>query len=113
VGKGPIQQLLRWKPLTFIGSLSYGMYLVHGLGIGVAQKVMRGASDRPEMAVLTYVLACTVTVACAYGLAVLIERPFIRIGRRKSQAILANNGARAAFPACTLPEQPATATARA
>jgi peptidoglycan/LPS O-acetylase OafA/YrhL len=113
VGKGPIQQLLRWKPLTFIGSLSYGMYLVHGLGIGVAQKVMRGAGERPEIAVLTYVLACTVTVACAYALAVLVERPFIRIGRRLSQAILANNEVRAASPVCTLPEQTATASGRA
>jgi peptidoglycan/LPS O-acetylase OafA/YrhL len=112
VGTGPIQKLLRWKLLTFLGSLSYGMYLVHGLGIGVAQKVMRGAGARPENAVLTYVLACTVTVACAYALAVLIERPVMRLGRRLSQAIVANNG-RAASLACTVPEQTATASGEA
>jgi peptidoglycan/LPS O-acetylase OafA/YrhL len=110
LGKGPIQKFLRWKPLTFVGSLSYGMYLVHGLGIGVAQKVMRGGGGRPEIAVLTYVLACTVTVACAYALAVLVERPLIRVGRRLSQAILANKEASAASPVCTLPEQTATAS---
>ena len=46
---------------------------------------MRG---HPELAWVTYALAVLATTAIAYGCAVLVERPGIRIGHRWSDAIL-------------------------
>jgi peptidoglycan/LPS O-acetylase OafA/YrhL len=82
---GPVQWVLRTRPLVFLGKISYGMYLFHGLGTSAAQRVMRG---HPELAWVTYGLAILATAAIAYGLALVIERPAIRLGRRWSEAIL-------------------------
>jgi peptidoglycan/LPS O-acetylase OafA/YrhL len=82
---GPVQWVLRARPLVFLGKISYGMYLFHGLGTSAAQRLMRG---HPELAWVTYALAILATAAVAYGLAVLVERPGLRLGRRWSDAIL-------------------------
>jgi peptidoglycan/LPS O-acetylase OafA/YrhL len=82
---GPVQWFLRRQPLVFLGKISYGMYLFHGLGTSAAQRVMRG---HPELAWLTYALAIAATAAIAYGFAIVIERPGLRLGRRWSDAIL-------------------------
>jgi peptidoglycan/LPS O-acetylase OafA/YrhL len=88
VGDGPVQRLLRTGPLVFVGRISYGMYLFHGLGISAAQKVLRPESGRLEVSLLAFAAAAAVTILTAYGLAVLVERPCIRLGRRWSDAIL-------------------------
>ncbi len=40
MGEGWLQKALRWQPLVFIGKLSYGIYLIHILCLGVAQAVI-------------------------------------------------------------------------
>jgi peptidoglycan/LPS O-acetylase OafA/YrhL len=90
---GPVQWVLRMRPLVFLGKVSYGMYLFHGLGTSAAQRVMR---PFPELAWVTFALAVLATVAIAYGFALVIERPGIRIGRRWSDAILRRQAARLA-----------------
>jgi peptidoglycan/LPS O-acetylase OafA/YrhL len=87
-GDGPVQALLRTRPLVFVGRISYGMYLFHGLGISAAQKVLRPDSGRLEISLLAFALAAGVTMFVAYGLALLVERPCIQLGRRWSDAIL-------------------------
>jgi len=89
---GPVQWALRARPLVFLGKVSYGMYLFHGLGTSAAQKVTRG---HPELAWVTYALAVLATTAIAYVCAVFVERPGIRIGRRWSDAILRRKEAKA------------------
>jgi len=87
-GKGWLQNMLHFAPMVFIGRLSYGMYLIHGLGISGAQKLIRPGSGRVDVNVLTFFLACAITVMAAYFLAVVIERPWIRLGRRWSQRVM-------------------------
>jgi peptidoglycan/LPS O-acetylase OafA/YrhL len=113
VGKGRVQRALRWKPLVFVGSLSYGMYLVHGLGTSVAQSVMRPGSGRPEISVAAYALACGLTVGIAYLLAVFIERPLIGVGKKWSQAIIARKVRRAGCPEGACPSGRASLAAGA
>jgi peptidoglycan/LPS O-acetylase OafA/YrhL len=87
-GDGPIQGLLRTRPAVFVGRVSYGMYLFHGLGISAGQKLIPAGSGNVGRSILAFVLSALVTVAIAYVLAVLVERPFLRLGRRWSDAIL-------------------------
>jgi peptidoglycan/LPS O-acetylase OafA/YrhL len=56
---------------------------------------MRG---HPELAWVTYALAVLATAAIAYGLAIVIERPGLRLGRRWSDAILHRREAKPAVP---------------
>jgi peptidoglycan/LPS O-acetylase OafA/YrhL len=94
LGEGPIQRALRWEPLVFIGKLSYGIYLVHILCLNVAQRVFppddarKGWKDLNLTSVGAYVLGCAISVAVAWVLASLIEKPFIEIGRRWSKRVL-------------------------
>jgi peptidoglycan/LPS O-acetylase OafA/YrhL len=87
-GDGPLQRFLRARPAVFVGRVSYGMYLFHGLGISAGQKVFPSGSGSLVRSVLAFVLASLVTVGIAYVLAVTVERPFIRLGRRWSDRIL-------------------------
>lgn len=106
---GPVQWVLRTRPLVFVGKLSYGMYLFHGLGTSAVQRVMR---PFPELAWVTFALAVVATMAIAYGFALVIERPGIRIGRRWSDAILRREAARPAEPAAVAaPEASGAASA--
>ncbi|HEX3147394.1 MAG TPA: acyltransferase [Gemmataceae bacterium] len=84
---GPVQWLLRTRPLVFLGKMSYGMYLFHGLGVSAAQKAVSHGRG-PVFEWLTYAVAVTVTVGIAYVMAITVERPFIGIGRRWSDTIL-------------------------
>jgi peptidoglycan/LPS O-acetylase OafA/YrhL len=87
-GDGPVQRLLRARPAVYVGRVSYGMYLFHGLGISAAQKVFRPDTGHLAVSLLAFVTAAGVTILTAYVLAVLVERPCIRLGRRWSDAIL-------------------------
>ncbi len=89
IGGSWLQRLLRSKPAGFIGRISYGMYLCHGLGISAAQKVIRPGSSRIELSIGAYVLAVLLTVMMAYVLAITIERPLTRFGHRWSNRIRA------------------------
>ena len=100
---GPVQWVLRTRPLVFVGKISYGMYLFHGLGTSAAQRVMR---PYPELAWVTYGLAVLATMAIAYGFAVVLERPGVRLGRRWSDAILRRQAARPAEPAAVVVPAP-------
>jgi peptidoglycan/LPS O-acetylase OafA/YrhL len=87
-GNGPVQWLLRTRPAVFVGRISYGMYLFHGLGISAGEKVAGRGTGRIEMSALAFVLSALATVATAYVLARTIERPLIRVGRRWSDRLL-------------------------
>jgi peptidoglycan/LPS O-acetylase OafA/YrhL len=75
-------RLLSVKPLIWMGSISYGVYLFHQGLLSLAQDIL----GRPPIGsahdwfVAGFALACTLFLACAsYWL---FERPLIRIGRR-------------------------------
>ena len=88
LGEGPIQRLLRRPGLVAIGKLSYGMYLVQLFACRGAESVARPATGQFLVSTSALLLAWSLSVASAQLLAVTIERPGIRIGRRLSDAIL-------------------------
>jgi peptidoglycan/LPS O-acetylase OafA/YrhL len=88
MGDGRVQQALRWGPLVSIGRLSYGIYLIHILCLNVAQKFFPPHTGRVAVSVGAYLLTCAVSIAVAWLLAAVVEKPCIEIGRRWSKRIL-------------------------
>lgn len=84
LGRGRLTQMLQNRGLVFVGQLSYGIYLFHGLGISAAQKILRPGSGRIEISLLAYLVACAVTIGVCYVLAIVLERPLVRVGKRLS-----------------------------
>ena len=50
-GRGPAARLLRSAPLTFVGRLSYGVYLVHLLAMAVVYRLLPVAQWPPVVTV--------------------------------------------------------------
>jgi peptidoglycan/LPS O-acetylase OafA/YrhL len=86
-GDGPVQRFLRWGPLVFIGRLSYGIYLIHVLCVNAAEKVFPPHTGSVAWTFAAFLLACGLSVAVAYVLYLLIEKPLIEIGRRWSRRV--------------------------
>jgi peptidoglycan/LPS O-acetylase OafA/YrhL len=73
-------RLLNWRPLRFLGTLSYSLYLVHHATLGAfEQHVAASALTRA-------VLAFLVSVAVAWTIYRWVEKPCARIRRRLSAA---------------------------
>jgi len=71
-----VGRILNWKPIAYLGVLSYGMYLVHRLiQISIDEYV-------PAARPVTIVLGVVGTIAAAYMLRVGVERPFAGLRRR-------------------------------
>jgi peptidoglycan/LPS O-acetylase OafA/YrhL len=80
-GWGPMR-LLNWGPLRFIGVLSYSLYLLHLVVIGVV--TMRWNLH----GVLAGVLSLAISIAIAWAIHHAIERPASRLRRRLAHAVV-------------------------
>jgi peptidoglycan/LPS O-acetylase OafA/YrhL len=76
-----IGRLLEWPPLTHLGRVSYGIFLLHAPVLIIATS----ASVRPLPFPVAVALVPPVTVALAAVLYRLVELPAIALGRRLSQ----------------------------
>ncbi len=76
---------VRWldlKPVSWLGSLSYSVYLWHQLPVGIARTML---ADR--LGPTWQVAAIAATLACAVASYYLIERPFLRLKDRLSKRL--------------------------
>lgn len=71
-GRGIVSQLLRWRPLLFLGSLTMPFFLTHQMIIAI---VMHRMPDMPVVAMLFLCLLVTLTIS--WGLHILFS-PFSR-----------------------------------
>jgi peptidoglycan/LPS O-acetylase OafA/YrhL len=98
LGGGWLTRALSGRPMLFLGRLSYGMYLFHALGISLAQKLVPARTGRFDLALLSFALAVGASVAVAFLLSILVERPCIRLGRAWAKRIAATPKPAAATP---------------
>jgi peptidoglycan/LPS O-acetylase OafA/YrhL len=85
---GPVHRVLRWRPLAEIGKLSYGMYLIHFLPMLVGHWVAARLPWTGVTPLVAFGIAAGGSVAAAWVLAVTVERPFIRLGRKWSGRLM-------------------------
>jgi peptidoglycan/LPS O-acetylase OafA/YrhL len=88
IGRSPILPLLSLAPLSWIGRLSYGVYLVHPIGVSFVQKLTKPVSGDVPVVVFSYALCCVASIAIAYVMNATVERPLIRLGRTWSRRVL-------------------------
>jgi peptidoglycan/LPS O-acetylase OafA/YrhL len=85
VRRPDLDRHLAWRPLQFLGALSYSLYLYHAsLGwrvLSVAQRTW-GMSLPVTVGVMAWLLALAVIVGAATMLWWLVERPSMRLARR-------------------------------
>lgn len=93
LGAGPLQKLLAWPALAFIGRLSYGIYLIHMFAIAIAHRLVPSWLPYPCNGLWAYFLACALSIGFAWMLAWTFERRFIAWGQRISARILGRHPA--------------------
>jgi peptidoglycan/LPS O-acetylase OafA/YrhL len=81
------------RPMRFVGRVSYPLYLMHPLALGVAAGVVAPGGTVAELAYTA--VGLTLSLALAYGLHRVVERPLIRTGKR----LATRTGARQRVPA--------------
>jgi peptidoglycan/LPS O-acetylase OafA/YrhL len=79
-------RLLSTRPAVFVGTLSYGLYLVHQLGLNAVEGHTKAYGFAGSVVELCAGLALGLVLA--YALHVTIEKPFIRLGHALSRSRL-------------------------
>lgn len=97
VEDGPLQRVLRWRPLVSIGRLSYGMYLLHMLAMAVIYRLLPASGLSVAGSILVYVLTCLLSIALAWVMYRTLESFGINLGRRWSRRIIERAAARSAL----------------
>ena len=86
LNNGLASTMMGWRPLIFVGKISYGIYLIHFIALS-ARMGSSGRCLTARFDPLGFVLMLALSILGSYALAVQIERPCIRLGRRLSQHI--------------------------
>jgi peptidoglycan/LPS O-acetylase OafA/YrhL len=88
-------KLLGWKPLAWVGTFSYSLYLVHSFFQVplkrwiLARDIGHLAESHGTMALFMIVVVAPIAIAASYGFHVVFERPFMSPGRQKAEHRLA------------------------
>lgn len=82
LGSTALHRALAWKPLAYVGTRTYGMYLFHPFCIDVLNYVIPADQTHVAVASFRLVLAFALSLATAEILYRVIEGPLIKVGRR-------------------------------
>lgn len=79
-GNSPLKRALGFSPLVFVGKVSYGIYLVHLLCIGLVRDKLHLTNTG-----LVFLVSAGISVAVAALLHFTFEQPLITLGRNLSR----------------------------
>ena len=91
---GPFR-LLNWRAISFVGVLSYSIYLLH-------PTVLWTVNPLPVPGIVQALVALAATLAIAYGIYVVVEKPAARLRRRLSRVLIPERKQAAARSAGTV-----------
>jgi len=75
-----IGRVINWRPIMWVGLISYSVYLIHRPALMLAEEYLAGPI------VLRHIVGLAVTVLLSWAMLVLVERPFGRLRKRLSHA---------------------------
>ncbi len=81
---GGLERWLSWRPLVFLGTVSYGIYLLHPI-VGAQVRWHVGSlvrSRTPLGSVIVVICAMAATVLCSWLLHIAVEKPAIKLASR-------------------------------
>lgn len=73
---------MSWRPIAWVGVVSYGLYLLHPLALGVAQRALVRAGMEGKPGVALFVATCGVAAVMAAASYSMFERRFLRLKAR-------------------------------
>lgn len=76
---------LRWGPMTFLGKISYGLYLFHIFSLVMANQWMNqifAGKSPAKVGSLVFIIGIVMTVAIGTASYLLIEKPFLHMKSR-------------------------------
>jgi exopolysaccharide production protein ExoZ len=77
---GPLRRAMEWRPLRYLGNMSYSYYLLHGVTLtAVGLVAMHLAPPAPGRTVVFLALlpvALIATFVCSTGLFLIVEKPY-------------------------------------
>jgi peptidoglycan/LPS O-acetylase OafA/YrhL len=77
--------VFRSRPLRFVGRISYPLYLTHPIALGIAATAIAPGGIVAELAYLA--VGLTLSLALAYGLHRVVERPLVAVGKRSAARV--------------------------
>jgi peptidoglycan/LPS O-acetylase OafA/YrhL len=90
LGKSPLHRILSFAPLVLVGQLSYGIYLIHRMGIQASEKILPFRHDTWWQSSCHLALTTGLVTAMAWLMWMVLERPCIALGRRLSNQMIRN-----------------------
>jgi peptidoglycan/LPS O-acetylase OafA/YrhL len=81
VGDSPVARFLARPTMVWLGTLSYAIYLLHQLTLGIAEAVVPSSTIGN---LVTFVVGLALAIAAAALVSRYVEQPAIRWGRRRS-----------------------------
>jgi peptidoglycan/LPS O-acetylase OafA/YrhL len=87
----PISRYLSFRPLAWLGRLTYSIYLIHVLVINVVLVVMAKA-HLPQHTLAIFAIAYAASIAAAWLPHISVEKPLISVGRRLARAYRSSRG---------------------
>lgn len=85
IGPRSIGDALSWKPLRYVGTRAYGIYLFHPMLLDIVDRLVARDDGAPLLALARIVFLFGVSLGVAEVLFRLFEKPLILVGRRLTQ----------------------------
>lgn len=76
-----ISKMLGWRPLVWLGTLSYAVYLIHPAVLAGGERIIKPTDGRLDD-IGTLVIGYAGSVAIAAFLHIAVEKPFMALGKR-------------------------------
>ena len=94
-GNNIVKAVIGWKPLAFVGTFAYSIYLIHAPLIHMVWLFIARPLHRTDSTTFLLLVAVGVPliVACSYGFYLVCERPFVSTKRKDTLAPSTINGA--------------------
>ncbi|MCA8887784.1 MAG: acyltransferase [Parvularculaceae bacterium] len=75
-----LTKALEWKPISFVGAISYGMYLYHMFGLHIASVILQKIGV--DASVMKFFLGCAITIVASAASYFFYEKRFLDLRRK-------------------------------